>query len=81
MSDELDVKIMTKKRFVEAVEQLVRRDGMTYIEACSYIVEQRGMEYSAMKRLMDDSIKAKVEAEAVKLRLIKGPKPNTLPGL
>ena len=79
MSEELEYKIMTKKRFSSSVETLVVSKGFTYIDAITYIVEERGMEYSNVKRLLSDSIKQKLEAEASNLRLIQTPTGNKLP--
>ena len=72
-------KIMTKKRFSTAVEQLVVKGNMSYIDAATYIIEERGMDYSNLKKLLTDSLKDKMEAEAIRLNLIRGKKGNQLP--
>ena len=36
---ELDHKIMTKKRFTKAVEACVVKNGMSYIDSMTYIIE------------------------------------------
>lgn len=74
-----DHKIMTKKRFSSAVETLVASSGFTYIDAITYIAENRGMEYNNMKRLLSDSIKQKLEVEASDLKLIQSSTGNKLP--
>ena len=79
MTDVLEHKIMTKKRFSNGVETLVSAKGFTYIEAITHIAEERGMEYNNVKRLLSDSIKQKLEAEASDLRLIQTPAGNKLP--
>ena len=79
MSEELKYKIMTKKRFSSSVETLVATKGFTYIDAITYIVEERGMEYNNLKRLLSDSIKQKLEAEASNIKLIQTPPGNKLP--
>lgn len=73
MTDEIvKHKIMTKKRFSLAVETLVSKTpNVSYIDAAVMIIEQRGMDYSNLKRLLTDSLKAKIENEAVNLNLIK----------
>ncbi len=73
MTDEIiKHKIMTKKRFSLAVETLVSKTpSVSYIDAAVMIIEQRGMDYSNLKRLLTDSLKAKIENEAVNLNLIK----------
>ena len=47
--DILKEKIMTKKRFSTAVEELVAKQNMSYIDAMSYIITQRGMDYGNIK--------------------------------
>ena len=44
--DILKEKIMTKKRFSTAVEELVVNRNMSYIDAMTYIIQQRGMDLS-----------------------------------
>ena len=79
MSIDLDVKIMTKKRFSTAVEQLVAKGNITYIDAATYVIEKRGMDYRNLKKLLTDSLKQKIEAEASGLNLIRVKKTNKLP--
>jgi len=76
---DLEQKIMTKKRFSTAVEQLVVKGNMSYIDAATYIIEERGMDYTNLKKLLTDSLKDKMEAEAIRLNLIRGKKGNQLP--
>ena len=73
---DIEQKIMTKKRFSTAVEQLVVKGNMSYIDAATYIIEERGMDYSNLKKLLTDSLKDKMEAEALRLNLIRGKKGN-----
>lgn len=79
MNIDLEQKIMTRKRFSTAVEQLVAKGNMSYIDAAAYIIERRGMDYSNLKKLLTDSLKDKMEAEAIRLNLIRGKKGNKLP--
>ncbi len=76
---ELEHKIMTKKRFTQAVEACVSRNNMSYIDAITYIIEERGMDYRNVKKLLSDALKTKLEVEATNLHLIRGDKKNTLP--
>lgn len=76
----LEEKIMTRKRFSTAVETLVQQSkGLTYIEAAAYVIEQRGMDFKSLNRLLTDSLKQKIEAEATNLNLLRDKKKNTLP--
>ena len=75
----VEQKVMTKKRFSAAVEHLVANNNMSYIDSAAYIVEQRGMDYKNMKKLLTDSLKQKIEEEAASLNLIKIKRTNKLP--
>ena len=77
--DPLEHKIMTKKRFNIAVEELVSKGQMNYIDAMTHVIESRGMDYSNIKKLLSPSLKQKIEAEASNMNLIKAPKGNKLP--
>jgi 2C-methyl-D-erythritol 2,4-cyclodiphosphate synthase len=79
MIEELEHKIMTKKRFAKAVEVLVNQKGFSYVDAMTYIIEERGMDYMNIKKLMSPSIKEKLTAEASKFNLLKVKKKNKLP--
>jgi hypothetical protein len=79
MIKELEHKIMTKKRFAKAVEALVSQKGFSYIDAMTYIIEERGMDYMNIKKLMSPAIKSKLTAEASKFNLLKVKKKNELP--
>ena len=77
--DILKEKIMTKKRFSTAVEEIVAKQNMSYMDAMNFIIEKRGMDYSNIKKLLSDSLREKVTAEAQELNLIRDKKGNTLP--
>jgi len=77
--DILKEKIMTRKRFSTAVEEIVAKQNMSYMDAMNYIIEKRGMDYSNIKKLLSDSLREKVTAEAQELNLIRDKKGNTLP--
>jgi len=79
MIEELEHKIMTKKRFTKAVEVLVSQKRMSYLEAMTYIIEERGMDYMNIKKLLSPAIKDKVTVEAAKLNLVKIKRKNKLP--
>ena len=79
MTEIIEEKIMTKKRFSLAVENLVSSHSMNYIDAAAHVIQERGLDYRSMKRLMTDSLKAKIEAEAKSLNLLRVKKTNKLP--
>ena len=76
----IEQKIMTRKRFSTEVETLVRESmGLTYIEAAAYLIQERGMDFKSLNRLLSDSLKQKIEAEAVDLNLLRTKQTNKLP--
>ena len=79
MIEELEHKIMTKKRFTKAIEVLVSQKGFSYIDAITYVIEERGMDYMNIKKLLSPSLKEKLTAEATRLNLVKAKKKNKLP--
>ena len=79
MMEELEHKIMTKKRFTKAVEVLVSQKNMSYLDAMTNIIEQRGMDYMNVKKLLSPALKEKLTQEATGLNLVKGKKKNSLP--
>lgn len=70
---------MTRKRFSTAVETMVSQHNLTYIDAATYIVQERGLDFRNLKRLLTDSLKQKLEEEASSLNLIRGKRKNKLP--
>ena len=70
---------MTKKRFTKAVEACVSKKNMSYLDAMTYIIEERGMDYMNIKKLLSPALKEKLTQEATGLNLVKVKKKNTLP--
>jgi hypothetical protein len=79
MIPELEHKIMTKKRFTKAVEVLVSQKKMSYLDAMTYVIEERGMDYMNVKKLISPALKEKLTLEAQSLNLVKGKRKNSLP--
>lgn len=79
LGDSIEQKIMTRKRFSTAVETLVSKNNMSYIDAATYVVEMRGLDYKNLKKLLTDSLKQKIEEEAASLHLVKIKQGNKLP--
>jgi|TARA_B110000908_G_scaffold168547_1_gene223678 hypothetical protein len=76
----IEDKIMTRKRFSTAVETLVKTSvGVSYIEAAASIIEDRGMDFKSLNRLLSDSLKQKIEQEAIELNLLRIKGSNKLP--
>lgn len=70
-------KILTKKKFSEMVEVMVKENKMDYMDAILAVCDERDIDPIDIKSLVSPSVKAKVEAEAMNLNLL--PKGNELP--
>ena len=67
------------KRVTKEVEVLVSQKKMSYLDAMTYIIEERGMDYMNVKKLLSPALKEKLTQEASGLNLVKGKKKNSLP--
>ena len=63
--------ILTKKKFTNAVEQLVVEKKLSYIDAIVYFCQQNHLEPESVKGLITPPLKEKIKAEAVGLRFLK----------
>lgn len=67
---------MTKKKFSEMVETIVRTKKMSYMDAIIYLCEENKIEVEDSRKYINPIIKGKLESEAMELNFI--PKRNTL---
>lgn len=79
MVEEIEAKIMTKKRFSNLVEDKVKATRMSYIDAICKVCEDNVIDPLETNRLLVDHIVEKVEAEAMELNLL--PRKNKLLGI
>lgn len=73
----LDQEFLTKTKFSMMVEDTVRSKRLSYIDAIVHICEENEMEIEDIRKFVSQSIKDKIEAEAMKLNFL--PRQNTLP--
>jgi deferrochelatase/peroxidase EfeB len=73
----VDQEFLTKNKFSMMVEDTVRSKRLSYMDAIIHICEENEMELDDIRKFISQSIKDKVEAEAMKLNFL--PKQNTLP--
>ena len=71
--------ILTKKKFTNAVEQLVVEKKLSYIDAIVYFCQQQHLEPDSVKGLITPPLKEKIKAEAVSLRFLKNESNAKLP--
>ena len=74
---ELERRIITKKRFSEEVEKVIVDRPMPFMDAVLTVCENKQIDPGDVRRLLTDSIRGEIEAEAMNLNLL--PKPNELP--
>ena len=64
--------VLNKRTLTEKVEQLVHRDHMRYAEAVVHVCDDHGIDPIDVAKLIDSSpLKAKIEAESIRLNVIK----------
>lgn len=68
----LEKKLLSKK-VIEAVEEMVSKEGLTYIEAIIEYCEQNSLEIETVSRTIRNNsiIKSKVQEEAEELNMIE----------
>lgn len=64
------MEFMTQRKFSENAEAVSRNKNMSYIEAVLHICNEQNIDPYDIKNLISPSLKSKIEAEAVKLKLI-----------
>jgi hypothetical protein len=72
INDHLEKSILTKKRFTKLIEDKVLETKMDYITAVIDVCDDFDLDPMDVSNLISPIIKDKIEAEAIKLRLIKG---------
>jgi hypothetical protein len=75
----MTLKIHTQTTFSQEIEKIVRQTKVTYFEAVCEYIASNNIEPETVPRLLNISIKQKIEAEATDLNLInRGKKPAKL---
>lgn len=67
----IDTMILTKKRFGKLVEEKVLETKMPYMDAVLAICEERMLDSGEIGNLIDDSLKEKIQHEAIALNLVR----------
>ena len=68
--------LLTKASFTQLVEDLVRAEKMTYIEAILHLCAERDIDPGDVGKLVTSCIKSKLEVEGMAANLL--PKSNSL---
>ena len=63
---------MTSKEFSLKIESIVREKRMPYMDAILHFCKEKDVDPSTVGRLVSKSLKEKIKAEALELRMLKG---------
>jgi len=75
----MTLKVHTQTTFSQEIEKIVRENKVTYFEAVCDYMSANNIEPESVPRLLNISIKQKIEAEAIDLNLLnRGKKPAKL---
>lgn len=67
---QMDSNFLNKAKFTNMVEDLVHRDGLSYLDAIIELCEQNQIDLADAKKFINPNIKSKLEAEAMDLNFI-----------
>ena len=67
----LDGLMMTRQKFSKNIERVVKTKRISYLEAIIVVCEESGLEPEDVKKYISPAIRTKMEAEAIKLNLMK----------
>jgi hypothetical protein len=66
-----NIRVLTKEVFTKAILTLMEEKRLSAIEAIVHYAEREGVEIETVSRLVDKTMKERLESEASKLRLLK----------
>ena len=67
----IEENFLTKSKFTKLVESTVTELKIPYMEAVLYLCEKNDMEPEDMKKFISPIIRAKIEAEAMRLNFLQ----------
>ena len=77
MNKNTELDIITPTKFSLLIEQMVQTKNITYMDACLEYCKEREIEPNSIARLVNKSLKQKIQMEAEQLHFL--PKTNSLP--
>jgi hypothetical protein len=74
------LKLHSKVTFAKEIEELVKKNDLTYLEAISHYMEKTKMEPEKVKKLMSPALKDKLKQESIRYNRppFRGQKVNPL---
>lgn len=77
VTENQETQFLTKNKFTQMIEESVKVNKSTYMDAVISLCEQHNIELEEVKKFISPVVKEKIEAEAQKLNFL--PRPNSLP--
>ena len=71
INDELNKKFLSKDKFAEEIEALVKKTKMNYIDAIVQFCEQNSIELDGISKLISRPLKEKLRYDATELNFLK----------
>lgn len=75
----LNDKFISKEKFAEEIESIVRRTNMNHIDAIVEYCEEKGIEIESASKLISRPLKEKIKYEAQELNYLKKTSRGKLP--
>ena len=73
----MQLSFLTPTKFSTMIEEMVQEKKLTYMDACLHYCEENNVEPESLGRLVNKSLKQKIQVEAEGLHFL--PKTSTLP--
>lgn len=67
----LNDKFLSQSKFSNEIENLVRSDDMTYIEAIIQYCEDNNLDVEAVPKLLSKPLKERIKCEAIQLNCLR----------
>ena len=71
VTEALNNKFLNKDSFAEAIEQMVLKTNLNYIDAIVLYCERNGLEVEAVSKLISKPLKEKLRYDATELNYLK----------
>ena len=71
VNEELNKKFMSKDKFAEEIEALVKRTKMNYIDAIVLFCDENSIEMDGISKLISKPLKEKLRYDATELNFLK----------
>ena len=72
-------KFISKEKFAEAIEALVHKTKMNYIDAIVEFCTDKGIEIESVSKLVSKPLKEKIKCDAIELNYLKKTSRGKLP--